>query len=346
MLTQLAATQASEGPPSFNLDPRFAEMFAGLQREAAAQSGQLAELDPAARADFERQEAARLAAIQEEADTGRDQLLTRLFGSGAQQSTQAASQAGDFATSVARAQDQARGDISGQRLQTRQFLTQQNLANLQLRFDGLAAEQQGALTELGINADAVNAERNRNSRLLSDVLGFETQERTALATANIGANAQIRSSQIAAGASRFGARLQAGTTLAGLGLQREMGLLNRDLGLRELALGQRGQDIDRQIAQETGARADSASRRAARAQSTASLASLAIGLATLFSDERLKQDIETVGWFGPYRLVSFRYLGKAVRQIGFIAQQVREVLPSAVTQHAGYLSVDYARMGI
>lgn len=165
LLASIVSQQSSDGPPTFELDPRFEALFGQLRQEAKDQSGRLAELDDDARADFEAREAARIAEVEEQARLGRDQLLTRLFGSGAQQSTTAASQAGEFSANVARAQQQVRSDIAGERLQTRQFLTEQNLANLQLRFDSLAQEQQGALTELGINADSVNAERNRNSRL-------------------------------------------------------------------------------------------------------------------------------------------------------------------------------------
>lgn len=348
MLTTLIGAQTGNGPPTFNLDPRFAQQFGALQNEAADQSGRLAELDPQARADFEAQEAARVAEVEQQAQQGRDQLLTRLFGSGAQQSTQAASQAGEFETGVARAQQAVRGEVAGQRLQTRQFLTQQNLANLQLRFEGLAQEQTGALQELGINADAVNSERNRNARLLSDVIGFETQERTAVRTARIGANAQIRAAGINADAQRYSSRLGFASDLSSLAAQRELGLLNRDIALRELDVARRGQDTDLEIAKLGGAAADAASRRAARGQALGSFASLAVGLAGIFaaSDRRLKQDVHTLGWVGPIRIVSFRYLGKAFRHVGVIAQEVRNLFPDAVAERHGFLFVNYRALGV
>jgi len=343
LLTTLVSQAAQDGPPTFQLDPRFAEQFGLLNQEIANSAGKLAELDDEAKADFAAQEQARLAEVDEQAKTARDQLLTRLFGSGVQQSSIAASQAGQFAADVARVRQQVRGDIAGQRLQTRQFLSQQNIAGLQLRANLLAQEQSAALQELGINADAVNAERTRNARLLSDILGFETQERTAIRTAQIGANAQIRAAQIAADASKFAARLGAGTDLVGLQLQRELGLLSRDTALRQLDLERRGQDVDVQIARISAEAANRESRRRSRAQLLGSLGALALRFA-FFSDERLKQDITPVGMIGKLKLVSFRYIGKQSRHLGFIAQDVLKHVSGAVHSICGFYAVDYGHV--
>lgn len=68
--------------------------------------------------------------------------------------------------------------------------------------------------------------------------------------------------------------------------------------------------------------------------------------AAMFSDVRLKRDIERVGTrpdgLGVYL---FRYLWSPVRYIGVMAQEVLKVKPEAVSAHpSGFLMVDYGRL--
>jgi hypothetical protein len=66
---------------------------------------------------------------------------------------------------------------------------------------------------------------------------------------------------------------------------------------------------------------------------------------SMFSDERLKEDIEPVGALKDGQTVySYRYKGDPRTQIGLLAQEVAQVKPEAVAQHpSGYLMVDYAK---
>jgi hypothetical protein len=76
--------------------------------------------------------------------------------------------------------------------------------------------------------------------------------------------------------------------------------------------------------------------------------SAAAGLSAMFSDERLKTDIERLGddprGFGVY---SYRYLwdDPGSRRVGFMAQEVARAVPAAVLTHpSGFLMVDYGAL--
>lgn len=63
---------------------------------------------------------------------------------------------------------------------------------------------------------------------------------------------------------------------------------------------------------------------------------------SLFSDERLKEDITPVGeLFDGTNIYSYRYKGDATPRIGVMAQEVQEKNPDAVREIGGYLAVDY-----
>jgi hypothetical protein len=69
-------------------------------------------------------------------------------------------------------------------------------------------------------------------------------------------------------------------------------------------------------------------------------------IAALFSDERLKRDIQRVGeledGLGVY---VYRYVWGAARSVGVLAQEVLRLRPDAVIAHpTGYLMVDYGRL--
>jgi len=73
-------------------------------------------------------------------------------------------------------------------------------------------------------------------------------------------------------------------------------------------------------------------------------AKLATSVAPMFSDERLKEDIEPVGeLYDGSNVYRYRYKGDATPRIGLMAQEVEKVRPDAVTEIAGYKAVDYGR---
>lgn len=67
------------------------------------------------------------------------------------------------------------------------------------------------------------------------------------------------------------------------------------------------------------------------------------GLGLLFSDERLKENIEKVGMLDDGQNVySYNYKGDSTPQLGLIAQEVLEHVPEAVHDVGGLLAVDYS----
>lgn len=63
---------------------------------------------------------------------------------------------------------------------------------------------------------------------------------------------------------------------------------------------------------------------------------------SIFSDERLKEDISKVGELSDGQPVyTYRYIGSPVFQLGLMAQDVEKTMPEAVTEIAGFKAVDY-----
>jgi hypothetical protein len=71
-------------------------------------------------------------------------------------------------------------------------------------------------------------------------------------------------------------------------------------------------------------------------------------LGTLASDIRLKRDIVPVGQLANgLRLYRYRYVWGPTLYVGVMAQEVRDVVPTAVVRgHDGYLRVDYRQLGL
>jgi hypothetical protein len=68
------------------------------------------------------------------------------------------------------------------------------------------------------------------------------------------------------------------------------------------------------------------------------------GLGGLFSDRRLKEDIEPVGkMFDGSNIYKFRYKGDATPRIGLMADEVALRTPEAVGEVAGFKTVDYGK---
>lgn len=63
-------------------------------------------------------------------------------------------------------------------------------------------------------------------------------------------------------------------------------------------------------------------------------------LRSRFSDERLKADIRPLGG----GLYEYRYVGSPAREVGFLAQEIKQIAPKAVRKHkSGFLEVDYSK---
>lgn len=83
-------------------------------------------------------------------------------------------------------------------------------------------------------------------------------------------------------------------------------------------------------------------------QQNANTASTAASLASLFSDRRLKKDIEEIGCLlSGLTVYAFRYLWDSAdmdKRIGVMAQEVEKIFPDAVGEMYGFKTVDYARI--
>lgn len=74
------------------------------------------------------------------------------------------------------------------------------------------------------------------------------------------------------------------------------------------------------------------------------LSSLGSSIFSMFSDERLKEDIEKVGeLYDGKGVYSYRYKGDHVPRIGLMAQEVEKTNPEAVTEIGGFKAVDYRK---
>ena len=62
-----------------------------------------------------------------------------------------------------------------------------------------------------------------------------------------------------------------------------------------------------------------------------------------YSDQRLKSNIVRIGTH-PLGIGVYEYDIAGRREVGVMAQEVREVLPDAVTEHGGFLMVDYGKL--
>lgn len=72
----------------------------------------------------------------------------------------------------------------------------------------------------------------------------------------------------------------------------------------------------------------------------------AISAATLFSDERLKENIELTANEKGFNIYEFNYKGDSKRYRGVIAQEVKNIMPDAVVEIDGYLAVNYDKIGL
>ena len=65
---------------------------------------------------------------------------------------------------------------------------------------------------------------------------------------------------------------------------------------------------------------------------------------SIFSDERLKEDIEKVGeLYDGSNVYRYSYIGDPTTRIGLMAQEVEKSRPDAVTEHGGFKAVDYSK---
>jgi hypothetical protein len=140
---------------------------------------------------------------------------------------------------------------------------------------------------------------------------------------------------------QMGQASAAGTATAGLRTGADIaGLMGQQGAARagaELAQGQAFANVLNLPAQFLGAQYGATAGKAGTAMTP--------GLGNIFSDIRLKKNIQRIGTrsdgLGVYE---FEYTWGGGRQIGLMAQEVLGIYPDAVGQSGGYLTVDYSKV--
>lgn len=114
---------------------------------------------------------------------------------------------------------------------------------------------------------------------------------------------------------------------------------NNKAGAMSSVFGMGGQLLGSYLAREGGALAGSAF-----AGPVGGFLGSAAG--SLFSDERLKENITPMGTENGFPIYEFNYIGQPERFIGVMAQDVKEIMPEAISEVGGFMKVDYNMIGL
>lgn len=142
---------------------------------------------------------------------------------------------------------------------------------------------------------------------------------------------------------------QAGQQMLGLGMggikQGTPGLINPDVGLN-LGAAERQNKLQAQMANAQASASSSSGIMGALGSIGGGLASgigAAGGFAAMFSDRRLKTDIQKVGKTNAgLPIYTYKYKGDNKTQMGVMAQDVEKKTPNAVKEVGGFKAVNYA----
>ncbi len=275
------------------------------------------------------------------------------------QGLQAAGQRGQFLSQAG----QQQGQLAGQNAQ---LATQANLASAR---NSLAAAQQkaglfGQGAGIGANLAGQGAGMQFGAgqnvaNLLSgaggDIAGMRFQTGRDMAS-QIGQSASALSklaeqqgsglSDIIGGGSSNLANLISGSGQFDANQQAQLGqiLANLSVGAGSNAAG---------LQSEVG-KAEFGAQMAAKEDKQQTIGAIAGIVASMFSDERLKDNVELIGKQGDYNVYSWTYNDDipdkslvGVRAVGVMAGEVEKINPSAVTKHeSGYKMVNYNELGL
>lgn len=193
----------------FALDPSFAQRSQEILGNIEADRGQLLNLDPEAAAQLEAMTQAELALHDRNFQNRSQGFLASIFGRGAEQSTTSGLIGQQLLGDQSLVEQQALAAGGSRVLNARQFLTENNLANLSLQLQGLDSERAAELSNLGLQSDQVQRGRDRRASMLDSMFG----RRSAEEQTRIGAQAQVRSSRIGADAQIQSSRISANATI-------------------------------------------------------------------------------------------------------------------------------------
>lgn len=83
-----------------------------------------------------------------------------------------------------------------------------------------------------------------------------------------------------------------------------------------------------------------------KSESTNGMGDIISAGAALFSDKRLKENVEKVGEEKGFNIYAFNYIWSPIRYVGVMAQEVKKKMPEAVGMRDGFLTVDYDKLGL
>jgi len=235
---------------------------------------------------------------------------------------------------------QARAAGSGIEELRRQFGSFTDLQQPGIEAGGLARQQQLALLGL-LGPEAQQAAQAAIQEGPGQKFIRERQQRALLRSG--AATGQLGGGRIQT------ALQQQAAGFAQQDLQNQFGRLGVLSGAGQQAIGQVGQfgqataqGIAGLFGQQGAATASGIlGKQQARAQGLGNLISLG---GAIFSDKRLKTNIKKVKSFGKINVYEWNWTDTGTKDVGFIAQQVREVFPEFVFEKDGYLMVDYNRV--
>jgi hypothetical protein len=298
--------------------------------------GQLTDLDPETKAQFEQMLEAELALMDKGFQGRKDQLVTQLFGAGAETSSTAAKMGGELIGGQALAEQQARAANVGQQMNTRMFLTQEGRQNLMSQESILGAQRGAALQQEGMRLEGQLGFINSLGGVYTSLDSSNAQRFAAtrqLQSAKAQASATVRAAKAHAGATRYAAR---------------MGLIGQAYGIET---GQEqfyyGADLEASVAADQMAhewRMFDATQPSDFERTLASAGAIAgiVGQFYTGSDEKLKYDIKRYDTelLPGVPIASWKWRHNDRPDFGVIAQDLQKVRPDLV-EDVGFLVVNY-----
>jgi hypothetical protein len=286
-----------------------------------------------------------------------ENLLLRMFGSGAQQSTVAGEAAGRMLFGQEQTHRALLADDAQRRLGARAEMADRMMNSLAFQAQVAQGQQSVALQAFGIEVQQEESAKDRASSMLDSLYGRRSAERQQKMAADAqvksagisarasmyGADRSLEAAQAHASASRFGSQMQ--FKLGQMGLENDMTQFNADLGFRDKSLQYQDQWNQKGFAlQEKELQYQDNWNKAAQSQANKQMwLSFAGGL---LSDPALKENVvpiaDPITKVKALRGVSWDWLGGA-RDAGVLASDIQKVMPEAVAEiDEGYQVVNYS----
>jgi hypothetical protein len=352
---------ADVGAEPLEFEDEFGDELTRIREKAGElESGDLPTLGEETATELDELRAAEEGQLDMRRKLEQENLLLKLYGSGATQSTVAGEAAGRMLYGQEQTHLQIMANDASRRLQARADMADRIMSSLSFQAQVASGQQQTALQAFGMEVQQVESAKQRHANMLDAMLGRRTSERlsreqnrTAVKTANIQAGAvkysADRSKEAAIGAASIGARASMMNSVLdySLGkrqLKSQKQQFQADLGFRNKSLQyqdtwqQEGFDLQRaQQAQQARQHKDAIS-----AQKQAMWLSFAGGL---LSDVRFKEDVTVItDAISRVKMLhghTWKWMGSPdAPDAGVIAQQVQVALPEAVEEtEEGYLLV-------